>query len=370
MVQKAITNYTRIGIIQTVDSINGTCTVKWADHPGVRINVILTQASPDDWDTPVKGDVALIEFDQWDRAYIVRYINRGQAARITQSQTLPSLKEGEKIKNGPNGSYIYFKQNGDIELATANQGYITLENGTGTNKSEAINQKDMTDGGIQYFGLVQRLVPNITGSYNSQVIQNELGENYVEYHLQVLEFGNSATGVTGVVNPIVDITLGTLINTEGLPVATNGLPTVLPLKQLAVNIALPNGTMLTIDKQGRIKLSSTTLNLNNGSVDLTDPDVALTLEPHNATLGNRGQHVAREHDVVTIPLPGAVPYTDVNHTELTSIAAANLFTLQQLAQAFISPAGPCQFNPALIPGSSSLQGTITAGAANLYAGDA
>jgi hypothetical protein len=352
-----------------VDPINGTCTVKWADHPGVRVNVILTQSSPDDWDTPVKDDVALIEFDQWDRAYIVRYINRGQAARITKSQTLPSLKEGEKVKNGPSGSYIYFKQNGDIELATANQEYFTLENSTGTNKSEATNQKDITDGGISYFGIVQRLLPNTTGSYNSQVVQNEVGENYVEYHLQIVEFGNGATGITGAVSPIVDITLGTLVNTNGLPVAANGLPTVLPLKQLAVNITLSNGVTLTVDKQGRVQLSSTTLNLNSGSVDLTDPDVALSLEPHNAAIGNRGQHIAREHDVVTIPLPAVTPYTDVNHLELTDIAAANLLTLQQLAQCFVNAGGPCTFNPTLMPASASLQGTITAGAANLYAGD-
>jgi hypothetical protein len=373
IIQKSLSKFTRIGVIQSVDSTKGVCTIKWADHPGIRTDVIITQANSGEWHMPDVGSVVLVAFDQYDRARIIRYINIGQATKITQKTTLPRLKAGEKLWEGPVGSnsYLYMKKNGDIVLATASQSFITIENGTSTVKSESANWKVITDGGISYFGIVQRMVPDpLTGSYNSKAVTDLVGNNYIEYHFQILEFGNGAVGITGVSDPLIDITLGTSIDINGNPVAKNGsttVPVISPTKQVTIGITLKNGVSIFIDKEGRASINAKSFNFNAGSADATDSDVALGLETNNPTLGSRGQHVAREHDNVTIPL--TTVYTDINHLDVPKVAISNVVTLEQLAQAFISPVGPCVFNPLMMPASSSLQGVITSGANNILAGD-
>ena len=367
-VQKNLSSFTRIGIIQSVDPINGTCIIKWADHPGVRLDVILTQAAAGEWHIPPVGAVVLIAFDQYERARILRYINLGQASKITNKITLPKLKEGEKLWEGPNGSYLYMKLNGDIVLATASQGFITLENGNNMFTTESANWKVATDGGLGYLGIVKRMVPDpITGYSNSKVIIDSSGNSYIEYHLQILEFSDGAVGITGVSNPIVDITLGTKVDVNGVLEDKNGNLAATPNKQLTASVVFSNGVSFVMDKEGRVTINAKSINFNNGSVDATDPDIALGLEQNDATLGARGQHVAREHDIVNVPL--TVNYDDPNHLSIATAAASNLIALQYLAKSFISPAGPCAFNPTIIPASSSLQGIITIGANSVVLGD-
>ena len=369
-VQRDLSKFTRIGMISAVDALKGTCTIKWLDHPGSRYNVILTQASPKEWIMPEVKSVVLVAFDQYERARIVRYINVGQATRIQQTQSLPQLNAGERLWE-VGGSYLHMKINGDIVLATATEGYFTIENRTGTLKSETVNWKCTTNGGIGFFGAVQRFMLDTQGNTQSQYVVDMFGNVYTEYNLKVVEFGDGALGVSGISDPLVDITLGTKVDAVGNIIMKNDKPAspTSSNKQLCVDIKLKSGVRITIDKEGRTSITGLKLNLNNGSVDNGDPDIILGLETNDAALGTRGQHVAREHDKVIIPLSASYTEKPVGmHSGLTSIASLNLATLTKIAASFISPAGPCTLNPALLTDPTELKGEITEGAPDIYVG--
>ena len=91
------------------------------------------------------------------------------------------------------------------------------------------------------------------------------------------------------------------------------------------------------------------------------------LESNDSAKGTKGQHVAREHDKITIPVSGG--YTDPEHKGLDIKSPKNLEALEKIALAIMSPAGPCSLNPALLTGNIELEGEITEGSTNLYIGD-
>lgn len=370
--QKDLSGFNRIGVVQQVDPIHGTCVVKWLDHPGIRFDVIITQATAKEWYVPEKGSIVLVEFDQYERARIVRYMNLGQASRIQQSKSLPKLKEGERMWE-VGGTYLYMKRNGDVVIETLNQGILTIDSASSTFKTEFVNWNNVTDAGSAYLGIVQRLVPDLAGNASLKNIVDDIGEIYSELHFQVLEFANGGVSAVGTPNPIADIVIGTAVDSQGNIIAKNGLPSASYTKQISLSITMNNtltgvsNVSLLIDKEGRITLNSKSLNYNKAFVDASDPDVALGLEVTNPTLGTRGQHVAREHDLIKIPL--STTYVDPEHATLADLAANNQDALQWLAQSFISPTGPCTFNPALIPANTDIRGQIASGSANLYAGD-
>ena len=374
-VQRDLSMYTRIGEIATVDAEAGTCTIKWLDRPGFRFNVIITQASPGDWTIPVKGSVVLVSFDSNERARITRYINMGQKVRVSQTNTLPKLKEGDRFWEGGNGSFIYMKQNGDIVFSTADQGSITLENSTGNLKQEIVNWNIVTDAGTQYLGTLKRFVQNVDGTNSVTSILDPLnlanpGIPLTEFRFKMVENINGALALQTISTPLVDIMFGTYTTDAGAIPMVNGAPAVQYAKEILMRVTMQNGISICIDKEGVATISGMKrLNYNGASVDKTDPDTALGLVVNDPTKGNRGQHSAREHDTVTVPL--TTGYVDPDHLSLNDAAAANVKALQFLAQSFISPAGPCTFNPVLIPpeSSSNLQAIITSGADNLYVGD-
>lgn len=362
--QKDLSMYTRIGMVDRVDPSEGTCTIRWLDRPGKRYDVLLTQGSPNEWCIPKRGDCVLVAFDHHERARIIRYINVGHATRVQSTKSLPKLKDGEKLWE-VEGSYLYLKKNGDIVLSTLDSGYISLESNTGTWRSETVNWKIITEAGVMNFGLVKRFVSDGTQREFQEIVDEE-GNNYTEYRIKIVETADGSLGVTGVENPFIDITLGTYVNQEGKAVDKKDQQAD-GNKQLAVKISLQNGVQINIDKEGRISLKASSWNFNEASVDVDDQDIEKDLEVNDASKGKRGQHAAREHDSVTIPL--SIGYSDEDHLGLGSKSTSNLQTLEKLARAIISPAGPCTLNPSLLTGNIELQGEITEGADNLLIGD-
>ncbi|MFA5398660.1 MAG: hypothetical protein WC346_21780, partial [Methanogenium sp.] len=132
-------------------------------------------------------------------------------------------------------------------------------------------------------------------------------------------------------------------------------------------LKLKNGTQIDVDKEGRCSIKGIKLNINEGSVDRDDPDILLELETNNTNLGTKGQHVAREHDEVKIPITST--YTNSEHAGLVTKNEENFAMLNKLATAFISPIGPCFFNPGILINNEVLKGEITEGAKNVYVGD-
>jgi hypothetical protein len=366
--QRELTGYTRIAKIEAVDSQKGVCTISWLDRPGGRVDVLLTQSDHGSWNIPERGAVVLVGFDVGDQARILRYINLGHENRIKKLKSLPKLKEGEKFWEA-GGSYIYLQKNGDIVLSTLTQGYLILEAATGTLKVEAVDWKVLSEAGSQTFGLTKRFVQDGTDK-QQRIIENDQGEAYVEYNLKVVEKADSQLGPSDLDNPLIDITLGTYIDSKGEVVdKDNNTTTILtnPQKALDVKITLKSGVELTIDKEGNLNLKGVKLNINQASVDQDHPDVAIGLEVNDASLGDRGQHVAREHDRVTIPIGPASG--EQHHKGLSTLAQANLNSLALLATAIMSPSGPCTLNKAVLVEGTKLEGEITEGAKNIYIGD-
>ena len=362
--QKDLSMYTRIGMIDQVNPLEGTCTIKWLDRPGRRYDVLLTQGSPNEWCIPKRGDCVLVAFDHHERARIIRYINVGHAARIKDSKSLPKLKDGEKLWE-VEGSYLYLKKGGDIVLSTLDKGYIVLEANTGTWKSETVSWKIITEAGIMNFGLIKRFVSDGTQREYQEIVDEE-GNNYTEFRIKIAEQADGILGVSGLEDPFIDIALGTYVDADGKAVNKKGEEGDYN-KQLVVKISLKNGVQISIDKEGRVSLKATSWNFNEASVDIDDPDIEKELEINNESKGLKGQHAAREHDEITIPL--STDYSDDEHLGLSLKSASNLASLTILAGAIMSPSGPCTLNPALLTGNINLKGEITAGAKNLLIGD-
>lgn len=366
-VQRDFSGYLRIGVVDQVYPERGVCTLRWLDKPGYRAEVLITQASPKSWEIPEKGSVVLVGFDPYERARILRYINLGHEDRMREVKSLPKMKEGEKLWE-VGGSYFYIKRNGDVVISTANQGYFLIENSTSTFKSESVNWKVTTDGGIMYNGIIKRFTDNGDGTKSNENITNLTGDNLIEFRLRLVETADGALGLKGVEDPFIDLVMGTYIDKDGNIVNKKDSPTINNNKEIAVRIVLKSGIKLFIDKEGRLSIEGAKLNINNAKVDSDDPDIAEGLEENDSSLGTRGQHAAREHDEITVPL-GSPAYNDPEHLTLTDLSNENLSALTTFASAIMSPAGPCSLNPGLLTGNLQLKGLITQGAENTLIGD-
>lgn len=367
LLQRDFSNFSRIGKIEQVFPERGRCSIRWLDKPGIRHEVEMTQGAYKSFEMPEKGAVVLVAFDHHERARIIRYINLGHADRVQHIKSLPKLKEGEKFFE-VGGSYIYMRRKGDIVISTANQGYFILENSSGTLKSETVNWKVTTEAGIIYSGIIKRFVDDGSGSRSNEIITNVAGDDLTEFRIRLVETADGALGLSGIEDPLVDIAVGTFVNDEGVIVnKIDEDTTANPTKELVARISLKSGITIFIDKEGRLSIEGAIININKAEVDTDDADVALGLETAS-TKGKKGQHVAREHDEVSVPISNS--FSDEDHTELTVISTANLTALQTLAAAIMSPAGPCSLNPALLSDPSlKLKGSITAGAENVLVGD-
>lgn len=364
-IQKNLNNTIRLGRIVGVNAQEGTCTIQWFDRQGFRTDVILTQPSSNTYFIPQKGTIVLVGFDSREQARILQYIPVGQSMRVKKLKTLPKFKEDDSfLESG--GSYVFIRNNGDIIVTTATESYLLLENSTGTLKSETINRKTLTQGGMEYLGLIKRFQVNSDGTSSLNFVTDPLGNYLTEYNLKVLETADNEVGVQGLQNPIVEINFGNVVDSLGNVIMKNNLPapTTNVKKQLAVRLKLKSGVEIDIDKDGRITIGGGVVNINQGLVDIGDPDISLGLETASTAVGNKGQHVAREHDQITVPL--STGYTDPDHAGLSSKGSSNYTILQQLAKYIISPAGACFLLPI---SAMALKGEITEGAPNMYVGD-
>lgn len=365
IVPKDLSRYARVAQIVDIDGEKGTCSIRFLDIPSARTDVILLQSSPGVFNFPEVGSVVVVVFDKFSRPYIVGYINLGHSDRVRELKTLPKFKSGEKFFEA-GGSYFYIRQNGNIIISTLSGNYLEIENTSGLIKLETVNWKLTTEGGLLYFGLVKRLVSDgINSTY--QPITNIIGDSYTELNLKVMETADGTLGIDQNVEPLIDLTLGTLINNEGKKLNKNLKETLFPQKEILLHLKLKNGIQIDIDKEGRLSLKNIKMNINQGSVDIEDPDIELGLESNKGEKGTRGQHVAREHDEVTIPI--GLINSSQTHKGLLEKNSLNLDVLTILSKAIISPTGPCFINPGLLGDNTELKGEITEGAKDIYIGD-
>ncbi|MCK9471489.1 MAG: hypothetical protein M0Q88_07040 [Bacilli bacterium] len=359
LTQYDLKKYARLAVIEDVDPEKGVCNVRWLDRPGKRKDVIITQNSSTNYSLPEKGSVVVCVFDKYDRAFITSYIPLGQVSRVQDLKTLPKFKEGETFFEA-GGSYVYIRKNGNIILSTP-QGYMLLDNSTDTLSQEFANWKLTTEGVHQSSGLVKRYISTL-GNKNIEVIEKSDNDVFVEHKLKVHETNSEDSDL------LYDLTIGTIIDDNGNPLSrTDNILSKTSSKQICVDLKLNNGIRLTIDKDGYVQIDGAKAFINNPSVDADKVDSDKNLS-NNSSLGEKGQHVAREHDEITVPVSNN--FNDSDHVGLTDISTSNIRTLTTLAAAIISPAGPCTLNPSLLNDPSlSLKGLITKGAENILIGD-
>jgi hypothetical protein len=366
IVPQNLNRYARLAQIMDVDGKKGTCSVRFLDLPSSRTEVFLVQPSPGIFNIPEKGNICVVIFDQYARPFITGYINLGHENRVKTLNTLPKFKPGEKFFEA-GGSYFYIRKNGNIIISTLSGNYLEIENTTGSLKFETVNWKVITEGGLFYFGLVKRLISDTLGNSTYKTVVDLIGNSYTELNLKVMETADGTLGIDQNVEPLIDLTFGTLIDDNGNKINKKEAVATISNKEVLLHLKLKNGIQIDIDKEGRASIKGIKLNINEGSVDSNDPDILLGLETNKTTLGTKGQHVAREHDEIIIPL--TFTYTDPEHASLTTKNTENFVVLNKAAAAFISPMGPCFFNPGILVNNEVLKGEITEGAKNIYAGD-
>jgi hypothetical protein len=308
---KDMSKNARIGTIDSVDSEGGTCTIRWLDHPGFRTNVRLSQGSHKEWNIPERGAVAIFITDSKDQTFLIRYINLGHESRVKTTKTLPKLKAGEKLWE-VGGSWVYMKSNGDIVLSTAEAGYLTLENTSGTLKSETINWKVVSEGGENSLGVLKRPYLHSDGTMSVELIQDPLNQSFTEYRLRVIEKADNQLGANDLTNPLYDIIIGTVADdtlNQGKAVDRFGAP-VDPnsLSALCVKIAVKNSLgvellKVVLDKTGNLTFQS---NAPTGTTNINFQQLILnaltSLVINNGTLG-----AARLNDSVQITAqPGEI----------------------------------------------------------------
>ena len=371
--QEYLSRYSRAAVIDSLNTVDGTCVLRWLDNPGGRQDVVLLQGSWGEYNMPVVGALVVCQFDGHDRPRIVRYANMNQRQRVLTPDegglgTLPKLKPGEKYWESSGGAYVYMTDGGKIVLASAAEDSIELDPDLQQIKNKSTQWQTVTPAGTQSAGLVRRWLPT-TG--NNEVVTDGLptpaaGTPLTELVVSVVDKQQGVLPAT----PVFKMTLGTVVDDLGNIVDKKSLPQTVSTKQLAVRIVLASGVQLDIDKSGRVSLKNVRLNINEGSTDLADPDIALGLEVNNSALGTDGQHVARQHDTVVVPCSAA--YDDPKNARLAAAGGTNLSFLQQLASALIcgSPGEPCTLNPAMLTSGAKLVGEITSGAPNVILGDA
>lgn len=352
----------RLAQITSVDTAKGTCCISYLDRIGGRNDVFITQGNPNDFVIPPKGSVVIVGFDAADQVRILGYINHEYLNKVKKQQ-VPKLQEGDKFEEAGN-SYTWTKKNGEIQHNVADK-IITTFGIDGTKSVETVNLKETTEANTVYKGIVKRY--KVTSSSYESIYDTDPTEPYVEIRGKIFETADSIPGFSESAEALIDYLVGTDVNKEGFVINKNGVITTLfPSKAVMVKVEFKNGNTLIVDKEGIISLQVKSLNINKAEVDIDNPDVSMGLE-EPSTKGTKGMHVAREHDKVTIPLSPV--YTDDQHTGLTNKSTLNLKTLQLLASAFISPAGPCVLNPTVLQGNIQLEGEITEGASNVYIGD-
>jgi hypothetical protein len=258
------------------------------------------------------------------------------------------------------------KENGDVEVLTRTGGSVLVESSTNSLKTSTAFCKTTTAAGTSIFGAIKRLVSDpIRGTGKVvKLIQSLVQATLTEYKFRLYETVEEQNTVLSL-TPLVEVTVGTVVDADGTVVNKTDGASYLSAKEVTVQVKLKSGIRIDIDKAGRVSIVGAIININSGSVDATDADIALGLETNDASLGTRGQHIAREHDKVTIPL--AVSYTDTEHASLTTKNGENLSALRSLVSSIIAPSGggPCTL---VLTGDVTLVGEITEGAKDMYVG--
>jgi hypothetical protein len=320
-IQKNLNQFLRTGQIVSVNSEEGTCDIRWYDRPGIRRGVLLTQANDKDFIIPEVGANVVVGFDSMEQARILRYINKGHADRVKTQHSLPKIKVGEKLLEVA-GTIFHMKNNGDILAQTLDQNKIQLEASTGTFSTDTINIKNTSEAGVSFMGLIKRMVTNL-GSKSIQFIKNTAGDYLTEYKLQITEKADNAVGNSEI--PIIDISAGTVVDTDGNAIDHNGSVVLADsVNALCLDLTIQRNSVelliVKISKDGKVFV-----NLSEEVTLQLAKKLLITAQEINLNNGTKG--AARLDDEVTINVAtGDIQVDSETHKNMSPITLTGTIT--------------------------------------------
>ena len=334
--QENLSKYNRPAVISSVNTEKGTCTLRWLDNPGGRVDVLLTQGSWGEYNMPIVGAIVLVQLDNYDQARIVRYLNLNQAQRQKTPDeggkgTLPKLKAGEKFwesgirdasgKIVSGGAYIYMNNSGKISLVSPFDDIFEIDPDITTISGKTVNWQIVSGAGTEKFGQIRRWVQDGTQSVN-KIISDDIptvqfpdGTPLTEYTLTVTDKYQAST-------PICKVKIGTVVNDDGKVIDKDGnIVTADNASALAVKIDIQSnhGSLgITIDKSGKFYITSpriveTCSDIRLGSENVTE----------SAVLGNKLktqlENLIDSITSLTVPTAFGPSGTPINSSAFTSI---------------------------------------------------
>ncbi len=312
----------RFARITDVDTDKGVVGISWLDHPGGRVEVILSQPSWGFFTVPTVGSIVACGFDTVDRTTILRYIPIAYKARhgdpsegaFEPQDALREVKEGEHFLKSIAGAEVYMDVNGNIVLSSGAGSYwkITLEDLIQQNSE---TWKVQNEAGTLTMGIVRRLYEDTDFTpvqVDNRIIKNGSDEAYVEYRLRVAETADASVG-TASTPDLVEITVGTLIDSEGnVTQSTNE-------NNVTIDIRTKNdvGFQFRVDRDGQVEMtvkggSEFTIDADKVKITQGGEEQAVVLsdfiDDHNNFVSDFNQHghVSAAPGVSTGP-PSVIP---------------------------------------------------------------
>lgn len=317
----------RIAAVTAINEEAGAVTLRWLDTPGGgRIDVPITNSAPGDYGFPTRDDIAICMVDEYETPYIVRFIHTNYRGKVETGEAR-QIREGERLITSIGGASIYLTQKGSILIQDPTGDEWTIDRLTGTISHRSINYQAVTEAGIIKAGLIKRSIPDgILNQNVDTVIENASSEALAEYAVEVYEVADLEVGIDDTQDPIVTVTIGTLVADDGAGTKTLSSES----EEICIDISTKSsvGFQLRVDKSGNMELVTKKVKITSTDIEVTaDTIVVNTDDAASIQLGGTsGDNLATKKFVEDIFNQHAHPVSEigadgVGHTHSVSLGA-------------------------------------------------
>lgn len=361
----------KIGKVTGVDTKNNTMSLEWVwPYRGAINNVDI--GSPY-WGfrsgirfTPEVGSLLVIGYAK-DKVVPLSYLPPSNFAQLLASEKdnngvktySREISEGDIQIRSSKGAEIYLDDL--VHFGDKDSNAISVDPKTGNVHIHSLNLIAENEAGYIKMGQVSRAkdgTHQVITDDGKEATAVEGGNALNELKINIKELSDSSSIVTTQENPsIAEITVGTLVNKEGLKVINpQG-------NEIVCDIKFASGARVQVDKKGNININEA--NALKPTEESNGPDRLQILEDEIIYNNTPQQRAAREGDRIAIPLSFATQ-PDMDHPNMANKVLFNISQLSQFASMIMSPAGPCTFVPATP--DVKLLGEIVQGANGVFIG--
>ena len=277
---------------------------------------------------------------------------------------LRQLDTGEISINSSENAEVYL--NDQVNILDPNGNNITIEPDDNSINFDSMILYSDNEAGQITMGPTTRNGSIIT-SDGLPILSNPGGNALTELNIVVEQYSNGTIFDGTQNNNLANITVGTLVDANGLQVinqASNNIITNVDYATSSITKPQIANANFKVDDEGNF-------NINDGNQLLPTDVPAVPVPLLNVVTGNTfiaqcQQRVAREGDRVVIPV--GIPTTSLEaHPDLANKATFNIEQMQQIVSSILTPMGPCiGFVPAAP--DMRLVGMITQGSDSFFAG--